>query len=109
MTVARRVVERSHEDKVIIGMIMSNRFLKDIIPIYRPEYMKNTYGRIICEWVLDYFQQYEKAPKQHIKDIFEIERARIEEADESIIEIFLTKLNRHYTEEQEINEDYFID
>lgn len=109
MAVTRRTVENSYESKIVIGMIMSDHFLKDIIPIYKPEYLKNTFARIVCSWVIEYYEQYEKAPKFHIKDIFEIERARVEEAEEQVIEVFLSKLSKQYTEDQNINEDYFTD
>lgn len=107
--ITRKTIEHSMEDKIIIGMIMSDKFIKEILPIYKPEYFTSLFAKIICDWVIDYYQSYEKAPKHHIKDIFDVEKQFLEETDITIIGIFLDKLSKQYTEDQEINEDYFID
>ncbi len=109
MLVNRTVIEHSIEDKIVIGMIMSLKFLREIFPSFKFEYLKSNFAKRVCGWALEYYTNYDKPAKQHIKDIFEIERENISSEEAAIIEAFLTKLSIQYTEEQEINEDYFID
>lgn len=107
--ITKKTIDHSTEDKVIIGMIMSDKFIREVIPIYKKEYLTTSFAKIICDWALDYYQSYEKAPKFHIQDIFDVEKEYLEETDKGIIEKLLGKLSKQYTEEQEINDDYFID
>ncbi len=109
MPITRKVIESSTEDKIVIGMVMSAKFLRETLPIYNPDYLKNSFARIICAWCLDYYEAYEKAPREQIKHIFDIEKQTLEDADAKIVELFLVKLSKLYSEEQNVNEDYFID
>lgn len=109
MLVTRKVIESSTEDKIVIGCVMSNRFLREISPVYDHDYLLNSFAKTICAWCLDYYETYEKAPRYSIRDIFDSEKETLEASEITIIEAFLKKLSKLYSEEEEINEDYFID
>ncbi len=109
MSITRKTIESATEDKIVIGMVMSTKFIREVRDVYNLDYMKNSFAKAVCAWALNYYEDYEKAPKYQIKDIFDLKREEMEPADVTIIEAFLVKLSKQYSEEQEINEDYFID
>ena len=106
----RRRIDSSVEEKIVTAAIMSDAFLKQIYTIYDPAYLKSPFAQRVMKWAIEYYESYEKAPKNHIKDIYDIEKNKIEEAEEKIIAAFLTKLSQQYEmETQEINDDYYVD
>lgn len=109
MNVVRKEVLSIHEDKIVIGMIMSTKFIREVLPVYDYNFIKNAFAVTIIEWVKGYYEKYEIAPKYQIKDIFEEQREFIDKTEEQIIEQFLKKLSKLYSEEDEVNEDYLID
>jgi replicative DNA helicase len=109
MIVTRKEISSTQEDKIVIGMVMSSKFIREVAPIYEPEFLLNSFARIVCEWVISYYEKYDVAPKYQIKDIFDEQKENLEKAEEQIISQFLTKLSKLYSEQEEINEDYFID
>ncbi len=104
----RHSIDASIEKTIVTGMIVSKKFIQEIQPIYKKEYMKSSFSQIVCNWCLKYFQEYNEAPKGHIQDIFDTEKKSIEKEDAAIIEKFLILLSQKYTEEDGINEEYII-
>ena len=108
--IRRRTLDTHFEDQITMAMVMSTKFLTEIRPLYSPDYMKNTFARIVCYWCVDYFDHYKKAPEFHIKDIFVVEsESGMAKEDSEIIKEFLTRLSRQYAEGQKINEDLIKD
>ena len=98
------------EKQISTAMIISTKFLADTLKVFDPNYMKNSFARIICFWCMDYYNQYKKAPGNHIKDIFLMEsELGMSKEDKEIISTFLTKLSSQYVEDQGINSDYIRD
>lgn len=107
--IIRKSVDTSIEQNVLTAAIVSTKFLEDVYPIYDRLYFTNSFAKIIMGWVLDYFDQFGEAPKQHIQDIFTIEKQTLEDAETDIITIFLENLNAKYVENQGINDAYIFD
>ena len=104
--IKRRTIDTHFENQITTAMIMSTKFLTDIRPLYNPDYMKNTFARIICYWCVDHFDHYKKAPGKNIESIFLVEsESGLPKEDAEIIKDFLTKLNSLYSESQGINND----
>jgi len=101
-------VDTSTEKLMLIGMITSDRFMKRIRPIYDPDYLDVGAVKTVAEWVVNYYDKYEKAPQRAIEDIFKRSSRRLGQAEAEWIEDFLTLLNAEY-EETGINEDYLFD
>lgn len=98
------------ENQIATAMITSTKFLMETEKLFTPEYIKNSFAKIICFWCIDYFKRYKKAPQNHIKDIFLMEsELGMTKEDKEIIGIFLSKLSSKYSEEQSINSDYVRD
>ena len=103
-------IDSTIENQITTAMIISTKFLSEVLPLFDKEYLRNSFAKIICFWCVDYFKQYKKAPGIHIKDIFKIESEQgMTSEDKEIIGTFLSKLNKQYVEDQGINSDYIRD
>lgn len=108
--IKRKKIDTSLEQQILIGCIMSDRFIKEIIPLYKPDLMDIEYAPIIMTWCIDYFTQYGKAIQHDITDVFEIwERNAENEEQVKFIEKFLTGLSDEYAHSDKFNVDYVLD
>jgi len=105
-----KTLDTTIENEITTAMIISTKFLSDIEKLFVPEYMRNSFAKIICFWCFDYYTQYRKAPGVHIKDIFLVEsESGMSAEDKEIIGTFLSKLSEQYVEDQGVNNDYIRD
>ena len=98
-------VKPSTERQLLVGMIISDNFLKRIIPILDYKYFDIPQTRIIVEWVVSYFSKYSVAPKADIEDIFHTKAKQLNKGDRDWIETFLDSLNKEYIKKG-FNESY---
>lgn len=106
----RRRVDTEIEKRILIGMITSTKFLRDVIPALNYSYFQIEYSRKVASWVSDYFQQYGEAPGRHIEDIFRTKEwdQSLKENEIELVEDFLGTLSNKY-EEESLNSDYLLD
>lgn len=105
----RRTIDNTIEDKILTGMIVSDKFCRDLQKAYRKEYFVNPYAQVVAKWCLDYYQKYKDAPSARIQDIFQVEKENLKEADTDVISAFLTKISSQYEQEESFNSDYILD
>lgn len=89
------------ERKIIIGMILSDDFLKIAYDLIIPKNMLGeAEAKTLVNWIRDYYQKREAAPKKEIQNIFEkqLSSKRISEAIADNIEDILDSLS-HEAEE----------
>lgn len=98
------------ERKILIGMIVSDSFLKSIIPIFHSE-LVSEYSKIIARWCIDYFEKYGKAPNKVIQDIYfkNLKNKRIDPDRMELIEKFLSGLSTEYENSDKFNTEYALD
>lgn len=96
------------ENKIVTAAIVSDLFLQDFIPLYNPMYLQNKYAQRVCNWCVDYFDMYKKAPMKHISDIFDIEKEEMDRAEIELIQSLLENVNVNYMESG-INDRYILD
>lgn len=111
MNIKRQKVDNRIERQIITGLIISDEYCKQIIPVFDPDYLEMSFCRIVAGWCTDYFAQYTKAPGQHIEDIFHAESRRGIDPDlADLIEDFLADLSEDYEDEGEhFNVAYLVD
>lgn len=110
MITAVKSLDNTIEEQITTACIISTEFLNEIISVYKPDYIKNSFAKILCFWCIDYYKQYQVAPGKHIRDIYEVEAAsHLTPEDKEIIGVFLDKLSKQYVEGQGINSDYIKD
>lgn len=108
--IERKPIDNTAEDQITTAMIMSTKFLTEVSPLFNPEYMKNSFAKIISFWCIDYFKQYKKSPGSHIKDIYLVEsESGMSKEDKEMIGDFLSKLSKQFEDAPIINSDYLRD
>lgn len=58
------------ERKIVIACITSTEYLQGILPIWNPELIESPTARLLCNWVKEYFDQFDKAPNHDIEMIY---------------------------------------
>ena len=103
-------IELSDEKDLLIGMIVSTEFIKNIILILKDlSLLQSSYARLIASWCINHYIKYEEAPKELIQDIFNSNKESIQdESDVDIIESVIIHLNEKYIEkESQFNVEYY--
>lgn len=103
-----KTFDSSFEKRMLVGMIMSDTFIKKVKPVFDLDYLDLSAVKKVSEWVLDYYGAYGRAPKAVIQDIFSDKVRTLKEEDVEWIEGFLSKLSEDY-EKEGFNESYLFD
>jgi hypothetical protein len=110
MAISRKKIDLSVERSILTGMIVSDRFLQEIIPIYKPELLEITHGTILAKWAINHFNKYEKAPKELVQDIFTVWSKTTTSSEQiKYVESFLATLSDEYEHAEKFNVDYMMD
>lgn len=110
MALKRTKIDLSIERQILTGMIISDRFLREILPLYEPDLFEIKYGPIVAKWCIQHFEKYEKAPGALIQDIFAAwERSNPEQEQADYIHGFLATLSDEYERSDKFNAPYLID
>ena len=96
------------ERKIIIGLIVSKKYLNRISTIFDPLFLESKEAKIISSWCFDYFNKYQKAPKKQIETIFWNKSKKLEKEHAELIELILESLSNDYSSNQ-INFNYLMD
>jgi len=110
MKYTRKKIDVTIEKKIITGMIISSRFLREIQTILSIDLLQLAYAKVIGEWCIGYYSEYDKAPGNAIQDIYESE-VRKDRLEDSLIELisgFLSEIAKEYQEET-FNVDFVLD
>ena len=95
--------------QILIGMIISTEFLKGILPIYKDNF-QIPFAKTIASWIIEYYDQYQLAPKEHIEDIFKNKKDSLPDQDEvEMVEEFLLGLSSEYVKGEKFNSQYILD
>lgn len=109
MSVRIKKIDNSTEEKILTGLIISDRICRDTIKLIRKDTFQNPYAQTIAKWVMDFYRTYHKAPHRTIQDIYNVEQTKLKEEEGELIASFLARLSSNLEKEEKINEDYLID
>lgn len=103
-------VSKTEEKRICTGLIVSTEFFNKIYPILKLDYFTNSYLKTIASWSLSFYESYQKAPFNHIQDIFkdEFNAGHIKETEAELIDTLLKSLAETYSE-GELNVDYWFE
>lgn len=94
----REKIDLLNEKDILVGLIVSDEFCKEISPIIDIKDLQVDYSRVIVSWIKPYFEEFGKAPKT---DILKLYRSHISEiSNESLqnnILTFIEKLDEKYS------------
>lgn len=106
----RREISSDEEEKIIAGLIVSDKICRDTIKLIKNDTFQNLYAQKIAGWIIDYYKTYKKAPKKTIQDIYRTEIDNIRDKDEiDIIGSMVSKISESIDSGEKLNEDYLID
>lgn len=93
------------EELIVVNLIVNSNFASRIAGKINTEHISSPHLRIICNWAIEYYKQYGRAPKQGITEIFEVESSSLSEEKADQIAAVLEGLSDKYTEKAQ-NTDY---
>ena len=100
------------ERQIIIGLIVSTDYLRQIKGIWNYQFLESTTAKRIAHWCWEYFDKYDKAPGKNIESIF-YEKAKDsrfpKEVAKEIEEDILPGLSEEFANEESFNLDYLLD
>jgi len=110
VAVTRKKIDVSTEKQILIGLVVSDQYLRTVAPLYSPDLLEIGFAPIVAGWCLDYFKRYEQAPKQHIQDLFNTwVRTKPDPEQVRFVEDFLASLSDEYEHSEKFNVQYLLD
>ena len=102
----------SLERRIIIGLIVSTDYIKQISRIWDAQYLQSSTAKRLATWCMEYYEKYERAPHGDIEGIY-IEKLREgnlpKDTAEEIEEDILPNLSEEYEREEQFNTEYLLD
>lgn len=106
----RTLVDLREEQQIVTCMIVNTDYLREIIPVCSLDYFESNQGKRIAQWCFDYYKQYQKAPYEHIEDLFgSWSRNHKDDPEIELIRSYLTKISAQYERMAEVNVPYLLD
>ena len=110
MKVTRKKINSILERKILIGAVVSRRYLQELQLMYRKEYILIDVVNILLDWCFEYFKCYGEAPGIHIKDIYESQL--FQQEDTTILEYIdniIEDIDNEVKRVDKFNVDYLLD
>lgn len=93
----RKNIDISDTRKILIKAITNDEFLGEIIRFADPSLLEDNYSRLILSWCFEYYEKFEQAPKEMIREIYAKKSAySLNETDSKMIEEILASISREY-------------
>ncbi len=97
MKIQKKTVDASIERDMITAMIIDDVFLQKIQMIIRLELIQASYVKTIAQWCINYYQEFNTAPKETIQNIYESNLDQLEDQQADLILTFLTSISDDYS------------
>ena len=97
------------ERQIITGLIVNDRFVHELKGFYREGVLQSAYAQTIAGWCFDYYEQFQKAPKKEIEDIYLTHKENgLDQDQKKLIKRFLSSINDEYETQETFNVDYIL-
>lgn len=98
------------ERDLLIGLITSDKFCRELCPVIVNRYLELDYARILVSWIKIYFDKFGVAPKQNIIKLYRahIDEVKDEALQDNILE-FINKINQDYQNISNFNEEFVLE
>lgn len=98
------------ERDFLLALLVSDKCCQILIPFTDPLYFDIDYAKIVVRWVVEYYEQFKRAPKKDILSVYRLHCMEIrDDATRDLVLDFLQKLSEQDTDKLINNEDYTID
>mgnify|MGYP002622403038 FL=1 len=105
----REKLDTLNERDLLIGLITSEKFCREICPILNPRLLEVEYARTVASWIKEFYSNFKKAPG---KDILKLYRAKCEEiTDEDLQEnvlTFIEKVCKDFDNVKSFNDEFVL-
>lgn len=99
MAISREKINSKDEQDILSCMIISNQYCKDVRQLIKTPYLFQVpQYRTISSWIVDFYDRYEIAPEEHLREMFYFHQDKIKEDEQEILQRTLTKLREHSAE-----------
>jgi len=105
----RRNVSSAIEKRVLTALIVSTQFNYEVSHLIDFDYFTNSFIRTVARWCVDFFDTYEKAPFNHIRDIFDDRKVELNDEDAKLIETLLLDISQKYELDSGLNVEYSVE
>ncbi len=102
-------IDTTLEKRILMGMIVSKRFMQEIDPLFDIVYFKDSYVVNVIRWLRAYWQEYNDVPEKGINALYDLYSNELDNETRKIIHDMLVDLSERYNNEQAINVDLLID
>lgn len=82
----------SSEKDIILGLIVSDDFCREIVPILEPRLLEIDYNRILAAWIKDYYNKFQHAPGGEILKVY---RAKCCEITDEVMQDNILSVIKH--------------
>lgn len=98
------------ERRIVIGLIVSTDFTKQIRKIYSPRLIQSSTAKRLASWSIEFYDKYGNAPGKTIEDIYfeKLKKGLPKDLAEEIEQDILPDLSSQYVEEG-INVEYLVE
>lgn len=80
------------ERRITIGLLISTEFIRKVVDLYDPQFIRSEEARLVNSWAFNYYEQYDQAPGHDIESIFMEEAPRLDKAQAEFIEDILDSM-----------------
>jgi len=109
MELKQRRIDSTIEKRIITGMIVSERYLQEIIDLTDLSYFQNEFTRKIASWCIDFYKAYRTSPFNDIQSIFERETESVKPEEAEIINKLLQDIGDNFEIDKGINVEFLVD
>ena len=105
----REKIEVLDERDIITGLIVSEKFCREIVPCLKPKYLQLDYAQTVASWIIAYYKEYKKAPGRDIRQLYSSHKDTIRDKDlqENILD-YISKLSKDWEQSAQLNESFAI-
>lgn len=103
-------IDDTQETLILTGLIISDKFIKEVLPILDTKLFRSDHARIIAHWCIDYYHDNHAAPGVHIEDIYNqaVQAEELENSEAKMLEQVLAKVSKEYERTEQFNYDYLL-
>lgn len=105
----REKVSALNERDLLYGLIVSEKFCREICPVLNPRLLEVDYVRILSGWIKEYFENFKVNPG---RDVVKLYRSHSDEFNDEALRdnilTFLDKLDKDYDSIKSFNDEYAL-
>lgn len=96
------------EREAAVALIMSDKAISVTRKFLEPVLFTSFVSKNIVQWCCDFYDKFGKAPKFHIKDLYEQNKEKVDESTSDLIAEALSSISDQYASLDSYNEDFAI-